>query len=90
MGITVEERGVFISYIKNANEPQQKGAAGENSIERIAARHKQYGMERMEDLTKHLMDNKDSYPLFTSSTAYTDRGTDRIEPGKEGVYYGLN
>lgn len=90
LGISVEERGVFISYIKNANEPQQKGAAGENTIEKIAARHKQYGMERMEDLTTHLIEKKDDYTLFTSSTAFTDRSVNRIAPAKEGVYYGTN
>lgn len=90
LGISIEEHGVYISYIKNANEPQQKGAAGENTIEKIAARHRQYGMERMEDLTKHLIENKDNYPLFKNSTAFTDRSVDRIEPAKGGVFYGTN
>ncbi len=88
LNIKVGDTGVYMSSIRNANEPQQTTPAGNtNSLEYI---HRSYAEERLKELSEHLLSNASTYPLFQSSTAYTNRDTSRIESNRKGVFYGTN
>lgn len=90
MGLVFNENGVYMSYIKNANEPQQTTNTDANKNTSIEIKMREYAKERMEDLSKHLIDNASIYPLFESSTAYSSREITRIESVNSGVYFGIN
>jgi hypothetical protein len=87
LNLKVDERGVYISIIRNANEAQQTEKSGVSSV---IESHRKYSSERFEDLAAHLIENAENYPLFSASQAFTDRGAERIESGKKGVFYGIN
>lgn len=87
LNIKIDERGVYVSIIRNANEPQQT-EKGEMPV--IEKRLRKYAEERMEDLASHLTENATTYPLFQNSSAFIDRSVERISAEKKGAYYGTN
>jgi hypothetical protein len=86
LNLKVDERGVYMSVIRNANEPQQT-EKGEVSV--VESKLRKYASERMEDLVQHLTENSNSYPLFANSETFTNRAVERIGANNKGAYYGL-
>lgn len=89
LGIKVSERGVYITSIRNANEPQQTNALGDSDKNSIEFKHREHSTKCFEDLSNHLVENVDTYTLFKESSAYTSRTHTPRVPSRPGVYYGL-
>jgi hypothetical protein len=90
LGVKVDSRGVYISSIKNANEPQQNNSLTPGKERNVETIYSQHAEKCFEDLAAHLIENADTYTLFKDSSAFTDRSTSAILP-EEGnaAYYAL-
>lgn len=91
LGIRVDERGTYLSFIRNANDPNQTQALTPRVEGTMALSHKQKAERDWLALAEHLMTNADTYTLFKNSTAYTDRTNkpEAITPSGNAVWYGL-
>lgn len=90
LGVKVGANGVYISSIKNANEPQQHNAPSAAKETNIEILHRNHADKCFEDLASHLIENADTYTLFKDSSAFTDRSTSAILPEEgDAAYYAL-
>ena len=81
LAIELDGTGAYISSLKNANEPQQRGPLPNDLESRIDYRHRRHAEKAFEELANHLLTNADDYQLYNESTAFSDRtGTAPILP----------
>lgn len=86
--------GVYQSFYKNANEPQQSKNVAGTDMSALAQQYRMDGERAMEQLKKELLDNVSDYPLYEDSDCYnspeenfTTNETDNEIPG--AVFFGI-
>lgn len=91
LGVRIDERGIYLEFIRNANDPNQTQALSSKGEGILALSHKKKAEEDWNVLANHLIENADNYTMYKNSSAYTDRTItpEPIKPSGNAVFFGL-